>query len=312
MSQVLSLFLSVLMLLSCTAGCAPQTQEAQEPAVQNEAAQTVPEEAEDRPAEAAGQPAEDPLPPGAGLPDSEFARGENAESPARPAPEEAAPEDTPQTAQTARLVVIDPGHQARPDTGTEPLGPGSSEMKMKVSGGTSGVVSGVPEHELDLTVSLLLRDELESRGYRVLLTRESNDVDLSNRERAEIANEAGADVFLRIHADGSEDPAVNGATTLCPTAASPYPVAGLYARCRLLADCVLDELTAAAGAKKLRVWETDTMSGLNWSQVPVTLVEMGYMTNPDEDAKLNDPAYQALLVQGIANGVDKYFAQASE
>ena len=113
-------------------------------------------------------------------------------------------------------------------------------------------------------------------------------------------------------AQAAEDPSVNGAMTLCPTASSPYPVAGLYPRCRLLADCVLDELTAAAGAKRLRVWETDTMSGLNWSLVPVTLVEMGYMTNPDEDARLNDPAYQALLVRGIANGVDKYFAQAGE
>ena len=303
MSQVLSLslsfFLSVLMLLSCTAGCAPQAPEVRTPA---ETSRTLPAEAEVPNAETAAQAAEDPLPPGAGLPDSEFAGGEAVYR-------EGFPEDT---AEPGRLVVIDPGHQARPNTGTEPLGPGSSEMKMKVSGGTQGAVSGVPEYELDLTVSLLLRDELEARGYRVLLTRESSDVDLSNRERAEFANSAGADLFLCIHADGSEDPAVNGATTLCPTAASPYPVAGLYARCRLLADCVLDELTAAAGAKKLRVWETDTMSGLNWSQVPVTLVEMGYMTNPDEDAKLNDPAYQALLVQGIANGVDKYFAQASE
>ena len=311
MSQVLSLFVSVLMLLSCITGCAPQAPEVQTPAAQAETSQAAPTEAEVQTAETA----EDPLPPGAGLPESEFAGGEtiigepeeSAEPPAQPVPEEGAPAD-----QASRLVVIDPGHQARPNTGTEPLGPGSSEMKMKVSGGTKGVSSGVPEYELNLTVSLLLRDELEARGYRVLLTRESSDVDLSNRERAEIANQAGADVFLRIHADGSEDPAVNGAMTLCPTAASPYPVAGLYSRCRLLADCVLDELTAATGAKKQRVWETDTMSGLNWSQVPVTLVEMGYMTNPTEDAKLNDPAYQALLVRGIANGVDKYFAQVSE
>lgn len=302
MSQVLSLFLSVLVFLSCATGCAPQTPEAQEPAAQAEAAQAVPEEADAQPAEAAGQPAEDPLPPGAGLPDSEFAGGETVCS-------EGFPEDT---AEPGRLVVIDPGHQARPNTGTEPLGPGSSEMKMKVSGGTAGVVSGVPEYALNLTVSLLLRDELEARGYRVLLTRESNDTDISNRDRAEFANNAGADIFLRIHADGSEDPDANGAMTLCPTAASPYPVAGLYSRCRLLADCILDELTAATGAKKLRVWETDTMSGLNWSRVPVTLVEMGYMTNPAEDTRLNDPAYQALLVRGIADGVDRYFARVSE
>ena len=281
MSQVLSLMLSVLILLSGASGCAPQAEETP-------------------PAETSSA---DPLPPGAGLPDSEFI----ADEPPQPVPAEAAPKET-----APRLVVLDPGHQARPNTGTEPLGPGSPETKMKVSGGTCGVVSGVAEYELDLTVSLLLRDELEARGYRVLLTRESNDVDLSNRERAELANSAGADIFLRIHADGAEDPAVSGASALCPTAGSPYPIGALYPQCRLLADCVLDGLTAAAGAERLRVWETDTMSGLNWSRVPAALVEMGYMTNPDEDVRLNDPAYQALLVRGIADGVEQYFARLDE
>jgi len=224
---------------------------------------------------------------------------------------EEAPESPP-ASQAARLVVIDPGHQARANTGKEPVGPGSSAQKMKVSGGTQGVASGVPEYQLTLTVSCLLRDELEARGYRVLLTRESHDVDLSNRQRAEMANDAGADIFLRIHANGSDNPADNGAMTLCPTANSPYPVGGLYVKCRLLSDCVLDGLVSGTGCRRERVWETDTMSGLNWCQVPVTLVEMGYMTNPAEDAQLNDPAYQARIVRGIADGVDRYFSQIEE
>ena len=301
MSQILSFFLSVMMLMSCASGCAPQPSEPAVPDTEAyaEAAGVPPAEAADQP----GQAEADPLPPGAGLPESEFA-GEGEAGPAA--------QDGAGTADAVPpLVVIDPGHQARANSGLEPLGPGSTETKAKVSGGTRGVVSGVPEYALDLTVSLLLRDELEARGYRVLLTRESNEVDLSNRERAEIANSAGADVFLRIHADGSENPDTNGATTLCPTAGSPYPIGALYPQCRLLADCVLDELTAATGARRQGVWETDTMSGLNWCRAPVTLVEMGYMTNPAEDAKLNDPAYQALIVQGIANGVDRYFAHTA-
>ena len=315
MTRALSLFLTVLsllVLLCCAGGCSPQTAEA--PVQEEEAAvQTVPETPDEPAAVPQDEPAEktegdpeaadaDSLPPGAGLPDSEFTDRE----------EESSPESVSQPAAPAgqqRLVVIDPGHQSRANTAQEPVGPGASEMKMKVSGGTQGVATGVPEYDLVLTVSLLLRDELEARGYTVLLVRETNDVDISNRERADFANQAGADVFLRIHANGSNDQSVSGAMTLCPTPQSPYPIGGLYTQCRLLSDCVLDCFAAETGARKERVWETDTMSGLNWCQVPVTLLEMGYMSNPNEDRALNDPAYQARMVRGIANGVDQYFAR---
>lgn len=304
MRRPLSLALLVLLLLFCAAGCSHRTAEAPA-APQREEVRTEPEAA---PADPAEEPAldETPLPPGAGLPDSEFT--EREESPAEP-PTPEQPE-LPQTdlPQTQKLIVLDPGHQARANTGQEPVGPGASEMKMKVSGGTCGVATGVPEYDLVLTVSLLLRDELESRGYAVLMTRETNDADLSNRERAELANNAGADVFLRIHANGSEDPSARGAMALCPTAGNPYPIGGLYSQCRLLADCVLEAYAAATGAKTERVWETDTMSGLNWCRVPVTLLEMGYMTNPDEDRLLSDPAHQVRMVRGIADGVDRYFS----
>ncbi|MDO4515955.1 MAG: N-acetylmuramoyl-L-alanine amidase [Bacillota bacterium] len=209
-----------------------------------------------------------------------------------------------------KTVVIDPGHQARANTDQEPIGPGSVETKMKVTGGTAGVSTGIPEYELTLTVSQLLRDELTARGYQVVMVREDHDVNLSNRERAEIANQSG-DLFLRIHANGSEDSSVSGAMTLCPTAQSPYPIGGLYAQCRLLSDLVLDGLATATGAKALSVWETDTMSGINWCQIPVTIVEMGFLSNPQEDLLLNSPDYQADIVTGIANGVDKYFAQTA-
>ena len=228
-----------------------------------------------------------------------------------PQPEQEPPAQEPEepTLTAPKMVVIDPGHQAKANTDQEPVGPGATETKMKVTGGTAGVATGIPEYELVLTVSQQLRTELEARGYQVVMIRESHDVDMSNRERAEIANQSGGDIFLRIHANGSEDPSVTGVMTLCPTPQSPYPIGGLYDQCRLLSDCVLDGFVHATGAKKLYVWETDTMSGINWCQIPVTIVEMGFMSSPQEDALLNDPVYQTNMVTGIANGVDAYFAQ---
>jgi len=202
-------------------------------------------------------------------------------------------------------IAIDPGHQLRRNNELEPIGPRASQKKAKVAPGTRGVVTNVPEYQLTLDVSLKLRDELLDRGYNVFMIRETNDVNISNRERAAMATEAGADIFVRIHADASENSNDSGILTISPTGNNPY-VSHLYAQSRALSDDILSAMVSATGAHRRGVLEVDNMSGINWSTIPVTIIEMGFMTNPTEDRLMQTEEYQQKLVIGIADGIDSY------
>ena len=222
---------------------------------------------------------------------------------AAPAP---AVEEAPAGRLDGYVIGIDPGHQQHGNSEKEAVAPGSSEMKAKVSSGTQGVSTRVPEYQVNLDVSLMLRDALEKEGATVVMTRETHEVDISNQERAIMCNEAGCDLVVRIHCNGSSDKDVNGM--------------GMYVRATgtgaeesyRAAECLLEAMSLATGAKAQGIYKRDTYTGLNWSEVPCVLVEMGYMSNPEEDEKLCDPEYQALLVEGLTNGICGFCSGESE
>lgn len=208
-----------------------------------------------------------------------------------------------------RLVTIDAGHQQKGIKETEPNGPGSSVQKAKLSSGTAGKVTRVPEYQLNLTVSLALRDELLERGYSVYMIRITNDAPVSNKERAEMANAVGADIFLRIHANGSEDPSVRGAMMVCQSSANPYTQQ--YESSRRLSEMILQgycQETQIPQKKGSAIWETDTMTGINWCKVPSSTLEMGYMSNSEDDLAMAEDGFALAAARGIADGVDAYFS----
>ena len=206
------------------------------------------------------------------------------------------------------LIVIDAGHQAHGNSEQEPIGPGASQTKAKVASGTTGRTTGVTEYQLNLDVALKLRDELEARGYEVYMIRETNDVDISNAERAQLAAESGSDILIRIHANGSDNTSVAGTLTMAPSTANPYLSQEMIAECQKLSQCIITAFCASTGANNQGVYQTDEMSGLNWCSIPATIVEMGYMTNQEEDTRMQTADYQQQMVTGIADGIDQYFA----
>ena len=225
---------------------------------------------------------------------------------ATPTPE-VTPTETPKTG-NGHKVAIDPGHQLHGDNTKEPIGPGASATKARVTSGTTGISSGLDEYELNLIVGLKLRDELINRGYEVYMTRETHEVDISNMERAKAAAESGSEILIRIHANGSDDTSVHGALTYEPSSSNPYLTADLINASQRLSKLEVDDFCAATGAKNLGTLEGDDMSGINWSTIPVTIIELGFMSNSEEDLKMASADYQTLMVQGMANGIDDYFS----
>jgi N-acetylmuramoyl-L-alanine amidase len=204
------------------------------------------------------------------------------------------------------VVVIDPGHQGIVDKRLEPIGPGSKIKKPAVAAGTRGTWTHTPESKRNLQIALRLRDVLRADGVKVIMVRTSQNVDITNSQRAKIANNAHADLFIRLHCDGVADSSVHGITVLTPGKnkwTGPIVVSSKAA-----AKLVDRDVIKTTKAKNRGVKPRTDLAGFNWCKVPTVLVEMGFMTNHAEDRLMATTTYQKKLAAGLAQGALDYYA----
>jgi N-acetylmuramoyl-L-alanine amidase len=202
----------------------------------------------------------------------------------------------------APVVCLDPGHAATPNLSTEPIGPGSSVRKIKDGGGAPG------EAVVVLDIARKTRRLLLGRGYRVEMTRTGSEFTYGNGgniARAQFCNRRRSALMLRIHADGSTSPALHGAATLYPARRRGW-TNDIYRPSLRAARLVHRRLIRATGAFDRGLVARADLTGFNWADVPVILVETGFMTNPRERSLLQSDWYQRRIARGLTAGVSRF------
>ncbi|GAA0710657.1 N-acetylmuramoyl-L-alanine amidase [Paraclostridium ghonii] len=202
------------------------------------------------------------------------------------------------------IICIDPGHQEKGDPNLEPVAPGSSSKKARVSSGATGVATKKPEYKLNLEASIVLKHILENKGYNIVMTREHNDVNISNAERATLANDKNADMVIRVHADSLDNSGKTGASILIPQKGGQY-TDKIFKDSNKCALKIKEELVKS-NIQVNGIFERNDLTGFNWSKVPVVLIEMGFMSNYNEDLMMSNPEYQRKMMQSVADGLETY------
>ncbi|MGZ4301568.1 MAG: N-acetylmuramoyl-L-alanine amidase [Gaiellaceae bacterium] len=199
------------------------------------------------------------------------------------------------------LICIDPGHGTIPAIGrqTEPIGPGSSQLKIKDGGGTAG------EAPVALAIALKTRALLKRDGYRVAMTRTGRTYAGGNIERARFCNVRHAALMIRIHADGSTDRSLHGVKTLVPALHRGW-TDDIYASSVRAARMVQSAVVRQTRALDLGLVQRSDLTGFNWANVPAVLVECGFMTNPAEARLLRSNAYQLKVARGLTAGAEAF------
>ncbi len=221
----------------------------------------------------------------------------------RPALQEGqVPQDLAHAPEILKTIVIDPGHG-----GEDP--------------GTQG--NGLLEREGTLPIALALAEELRSRKFTVVMTRET-DVTLSKEARSRIGNEPGRLCFVSVHLNHADSPRTAGVETYYAWPKRPQILQELMAahplpdgqvledqRGRLLAEAVHQAALATTQANDREVKNNPNLLVLNSVRVPSILIECGFVSNKAETDKLRTPSYQQDLARGIANGIEAYLTAAS-
>lgn len=205
-------------------------------------------------------------------------------------------------------IALDPGQQKNQMTEEEPVGPGATATTAKMSYGATSTTTGKREYEWSLEFTLRLKEELAARGYEVVLTREENDVNISNAERARFANESGAEIYLSIQADAASNVDAKGIYTQIPSQSNAF-AGSLHEDCKRLAKVIQNNLIAETGTKDRGVQENDKVAAINYSEIPVAVLQLGFMSNKEEDANLWSAEYQDKMIKAICDGIDTYFME---
>lgn len=226
--------------------------------------------------------------------ESETTTSETTEPDVTPTPE-VTPFPAGGPALTGYCVVIDPGHQAVANTDPESMSSSMGGSKDRSSQGYKGTVTGTDESEINLSNALLLKEYLESLGCEVYLTRETNDVDISNKERAEFAVSKNPDLFIRLYCNAANDSKTNGIEVIVPNS-------GEYASQVVnWGENLGKQLANSTGSAFNGCKASEKYSGLNWANsVPSFMIRMGYLTNSDDEVNLMNEDYQFKLCEGIA------------
>ena len=177
---------------------------------------------------------------------------------------------------------------------------------------------GISEKSLTLAIQSRVKAKLEAEGYQVVTTRTSDTfVDLTDRSRA--ANASESDIFVSIHINASGSSAAQGIETYYyqPYAEYPSRINATYhanptrlSMSDTLANAIQSSLINATGAQNQGV-KRQTFAVLRETTAPAVLLELGFLSNPQEAARLNTSAYQETLANAIVAGIKSYYEKAA-
>lgn len=186
------------------------------------------------------------------------------------------------TTSADRLIVIDAGHGGKD--------PGATSITKK------------REKDLNLGISLKLNDKLESLGYNTIMTRNTDEfIDLY--ERARIANDNYADVFVSIHGNAHNNNSIAGIQVLyCPATKSEIKEVDQHP----FAKSIMDELLKGTGAVDKGIIQRPNLVVLRETKMPAVLVEVGFLSNAAEEKLVFTEDYQNKIIDSIIRGIEKY------